>query len=204
MDLSIIIPCHNLEHFITPLLVSLQLQNLSGYKVELIFVCDSCEDNTKQIIENFNFRDKYNVIIIEREVHSCGLARNEGFKEATGQYIWFVDGDDWLIDVDAIAKIIQKFKRMNSPIICFDYGCPDFFKFKGYFSMVWQYSFHKKFIENIPFQKIQPSEDVFFMEEVFNKLKTNKIPTIEEPLYYYNYLRPNSNMQQYMEKGEIQ
>lgn len=53
MDLSIIVPCHNLENYITPLLVSLQSQVYDKEKVEIIFVCDSCSDNTKKIIQEF-------------------------------------------------------------------------------------------------------------------------------------------------------
>ena len=41
MDMSVIVPCHNLEKFINPLLVSLRLQVLQSYKVELIFVFES-------------------------------------------------------------------------------------------------------------------------------------------------------------------
>lgn len=53
MDLSVIIPCHNLEKYILPLLVSLNLQDLNNYDVEFIFVLDACEDNTESMIRNF-------------------------------------------------------------------------------------------------------------------------------------------------------
>lgn len=87
MDMSIIIPCHNLENYITPLLVSLQLQVIPYYNVELIFVCDNCTDNTQKIIEKFDFNDLYEVIVLKRNVQSCGLARNEGLAIARGKYI---------------------------------------------------------------------------------------------------------------------
>ena len=43
--------------------------------------------------------------IIECNHHSCGLARNEGLEIAHGRYIWFVDGDDWIIYYDVTADV---------------------------------------------------------------------------------------------------
>lgn len=202
MDMSIIIPCHNLEKYITPLLVSLKLQELSTYKVELIFICDACEDNTYQVIEDFEFNDKYKYIkILECNVKSCGLARNEGMEWAEGKYIWFIDGDDWLTDIYAIAQVISTLKATNSPMIRFDYEAPGFFQ-KGHPAMVWQYGYRKDFIKDIPFGAEQPDEDLNFNQKLFEKIDT--IPYLEEVLYHYNYMRENSNMHQFKNKGNIE
>ena len=51
MDISIIIPCHNSEKFIKPLLLSFQALNLNEIEAEFIFVLDNCTDNTKLMIQ---------------------------------------------------------------------------------------------------------------------------------------------------------
>lgn len=203
MDMSVIVPCHNLEKFINPLLVSLRLQVLQFYKVELIFVCDACTDNTKQIIEKFNFNNIYDkVTILECNHKSCGLARNEGMKIAEGKYIWFVDGDDWLTDVHSIVQVIDTLGLTGSPMIRFDYEAPGF-NSKGILSMVWQYGYEREFIKDTPFDEKQPSEDLRFNNKLFNKIDRS-IPYLDEVLYHYNYMRENSNMYQHTKKGRIE
>ena len=203
MDMSVIIPCHNLEKFINPLLVSLRLQVLQFYKVELIFICDACTDNTKRIIEKFNFNNIYDkVTILECNHKSCGLARNEGMKIAEGRYIWFVDGDDWLVDIHAIVQVIDALSLTESPMIRFDYEAPGFAA-KGHLSMVWQYGYEREFIKDTPFDEKQPSEDLRFNEKLFKKIDRS-IPYLDEVLYHYNYMRENSNMYQHTKTGHIE
>ena len=103
MDLSIIIPVHNLEHFIQPLLSSLYNQSIQNIEVEYIFVLDSCTDNTQQIIESWIPIIKNGTIkIYHVDCHCCGGARNYGIEHSSGKYIWFVDGDDMLLGQQAI------------------------------------------------------------------------------------------------------
>ena len=202
MDMSVIVPCHNLEKFIDPLLVSLRLQVLQFYDVELIFVCDACEDRTEEKIKKFNFNDIYKKItVLNTNFKSAGLARNEGMKIAEGEYIWFMDGDDWLVDIHAIVQVISALNLTGSPVIRFDYEAPGFHA-KGHPSMVWQYGYRKDFIEDILFDKEQPHEDLRFNIKVKDKLN-GAIPYLEEVLYHYNDLRENSNMYQYIKYKHI-
>lgn len=204
MDLSVIVPCHNLENFITPLLFSIDVQRIGAYSIELIFVCDSCTDKTEEVIKNYKFTNPQikRISVYPIEVHSCGLARNLGFCHATGTYIWFMDGDDWLSDHEAIKKVISTLERTNEPLIRFDYEAPGFHA-KGIQSMVWQYAYRKDFIEDIKFGSMQPHEDLYFTREVLVKYNNNKIPFINETLYFYNYNREGSNMYQYNRKKRI-
>lgn len=200
MDLSIIIPVHNLENYILPLLVSLKLQ-VKSWKAELIFVYDNCTDKTKDIIETFDFGGIYETIkTIECDVRSCGLARNIGFEVAEGEYIWFIDGDDWLTSPYAITAVLTNVRK-SGPVIQFDYEAPGFGA-KGHPAMVWQYCYKKSFIDDITFGPEQPHEDFHFNQKVLAKLgnKINHMPMI---IYHYNYMRPGSNIQQLTTKGVI-
>lgn len=200
MDLSVIVPCHNLEKFIKPLLDSLKLQQFT-YEVELIFVCDYCIDRTHEIIEEEMVDTQYPISIYDVDVRSCGLARNKGMKYATGTYIWFMDGDDWLIDNSAIQKVLNTMKYYPHEILALEYNAPGF-GFKGHPSMVWQYVFNREFIGDLQFLEVQPHEDLYFVQELFQR-PHQPIFKIQDPLYHYNYMREGSNMQQLFTTGEI-
>ena len=203
MDLTIIIPCHNLEKWIDPLLNSLEIQTFDPFTVELIFVLDDCTDFTgKKLLQHDGFKQYESVLIMNVVNHSCGLSRNDGLKKAKGDYIWFIDGDDWLLDSKAIHKILTIMKVQDEKIIRFDYEAPKF-KLHGYPSMVWQYCMRRDFIGDLRFTAIQPHEDVKFMGSLTCDLDT-PIYFINEKFYYYNYMREGSNMQQWIDTKHIE
>jgi glycosyltransferase involved in cell wall biosynthesis len=80
--------------------------------------------------------DQYTIKLINTDVRSCGLARNIGLDHATGEYIWFIDGDYWIVNNQAIWTILTTMKTQDEKIIRFDYEAPSF-KFYGFPSMVW-------------------------------------------------------------------
>lgn len=201
MDLSVIIPVHNLENFINPLLNSLKSQVFNSFEVELIFVLDDCTDGTAQILMNFEANQYKSIHLLNTYVHSCGLARNLGLEHSIGEYIWFMDGDDWLLTNDAILQAIVTMKAGDEKIIQVDYEAPGF-TLKGYPSMVWQYIVRRDFIGDLRFTAIQPHEDVKFMGALLCDLK-DPIQIIKKPLYHYNYMREGSNIQQFKTKGRI-
>ena len=91
MKISLVIPVHNLEKFIEPMLISLKYQAYNHDEIEPIFICDCCDDRTHDIIESYLKNSYKNLIIIDREYHSSGLSRNDGISLATGDYIWLLD-----------------------------------------------------------------------------------------------------------------
>lgn len=199
MDISLIIPCHNLEKHIAPLLTTLNQQQLFNLEVEIIFAFDDCTDKTKEMIDLLLDAPQYKAIKkCDCNVHCCGLAREEGRKLATGDYIWFVDGDDWLIGAWAIAKVMNELKaNSDMEMLRLGYVVPEYFQAKGYFSMVWQYVYKSSFIEDIHFTDVQPHEDVEFMKLVIEKLDGREILDVKDCLYYYNYFREGSVMRNY-------
>lgn len=200
MDLSIIIPCHNLEKWIDPLLSSLSTQ-IFDYEVELIFILDSCTDFTGKKLLQYEGEQYETIKIVNVEVGSCGLARNCGLDRAEGEYIWFIDGDDWLIGTNAIQTILTCIKLLDEKIIQFDYEAPNF-KLIGYPSMVWQYCIRRDFIGNLRFLPIQPHEDVKFIGSLTCDLD-KPIYFLDKKLYHYNYMREGSNMHQIRTKKRI-
>lgn len=200
MDLSIIIPCHNLENYITPLLDSLSQQNLYIYKVELIFVCDNCDDDTRGVIARYldKLSQFHSIHIINSHVQSSGLARNVGLDIAQGRYIWFVDGDDWIINADAMAFCIKIMDDNNLAVLRFKYKYSDSFPYDHYVKigadggMLWQYCFRRADIEDLRFSAIRPNEDVQFITNFQLKNSDKLALTIDEYFYYYNFGREGS------------
>ena len=187
-DLSIIIPVYNLENFLHPMLTSLMGQ-VHDYNVEHIFVLNNCTDRSEEVIRESGI----DCTIINCEEQGCGPARNKGFDIARGEYIWFMDGDDWLLYKDAIQEAMDKVQGRDIIRVPF---ISDLYQ-DQYFSMVWQYVFRKEFVEEFRFPSIQPAEDDAYMREVLNKLRCYNhlsLPRTDRALYFYNYLREGSNM----------
>ena len=82
-SLSLIIPCHNLEDYITPLLDSLLIQrNDILSEREILFILDNCTDKTESIIKEKMTNSSYNCKYIVASQGCAGGARNVGLKEA--------------------------------------------------------------------------------------------------------------------------
>lgn len=197
-DLSIIIPVYNLEKHIQPILDSLKAQK-HGYSVEILFVLNNCTDKSEEIVRASGLGR-----ILYCEEQGCGPARNAGLREARGKYIWFMDGDDWLTTDQAIQIAVSRAYQDDLDILYIPFESKTF-RFQ-YFSMVWQYILRKDFIEGIEFPSIQPAEDDYFMDMVLRRKGINRwyhyhLPSVQEPLYFYNYMREGSNMYR-LSKGE--
>lgn len=199
MDLSIIVPCHNLEKYITPLINSLNMQQFD-YQVEILFVLDDCTDHTEEVIKRKINKEKYTVHIIKCCEHCCGGARNHGLDRASGDYVWFIDGDDWITDYRAIQILLHIIIKNDYQMLKFGY-VSNTFKI-NLNCMVWQYIYQRALIGDLRFLRIQPHEDVKFSQEILRKVH-NQVWSIPAVFYYYNYGRPGSNMVQFRETGKI-
>ncbi len=116
MKLSIIVPVYNTEKFLRRCLDSIVGQ-YDG-EMELIIVNDGSPDKSNEICREYE--KKYSFIkYIEKENGGLSSARNEGLKYATGDYVWFVDSDDYISD-NAIKEIDKKIKS-NADLYEFGY-----------------------------------------------------------------------------------
>ncbi len=112
---SIVVPCYNVEKYISCCLDSLVDQSYSN--VEIILIDDGSTDRTSELIREY--ADKYsNVFYHFRENGGLSAARNSGIALAKGEYIAFVDSDDW-VEPDYIEKLYRTILRGNADIaIC--------------------------------------------------------------------------------------
>ena len=112
-ELSIIIPAYNAENQITNCLDC--LVNQINCTPEIIVVNDCSKDNTEIIIKNYATVNPNIKIINNRKNVGPGICRNIGLKQASGNYIGFVDSDDW-VDLNFYSSLLKKIKIDNSDI----------------------------------------------------------------------------------------
>lgn len=105
MKISIIIPVYNVENYIGKCLSSIYNQDLNECFYEVIVVNDGTQDNSMFIVNEFAEIHK-NLRIVEKKNGGVSSARNAGLEVATGEYVTFVDADDW-IDKYSLSKIIS-------------------------------------------------------------------------------------------------
>ena len=182
MKFSIIIPAYNSAAYIRKALDSIVEQTYTDY--ELIVVCDSCEDNTAEIAR------EYTDEVVEVSFHNEGCTRNTGLDMARGDYILFMDDDDWWIH----DRVLE---RINTCLFDYDIVCFGFhWQHKGYappgdYYAVWNKCWRRAFIDDTRFpENMKDRSDVGFHDTMW--AKTPKVALLDECLYYYNYLREGS------------
>lgn len=100
--ISVIVPVYNAEKYLKKCLDSICNQTLKD--IEIICVDDGSKDNSFGILQEYTCNDSRIKVLGDGKNHGVSLARNAGIKKAHGQYIAFVDSDDW-IETDYLEKM---------------------------------------------------------------------------------------------------
>lgn len=110
---SVIIPVYNLEDYVGKCLLSIKNQTLKEF--EAFVINDESRDNSLKIIKEV-IGDDPRFTIIDKKNGGVTMARFSGIQEAKGEYICFVDGDDYLSD-DALELLYNKGKATDADIV---------------------------------------------------------------------------------------
>lgn len=116
MKVSIIIPAYNIENCIERCLKSIIKQTLTD--IEIIVINDGSIDNTLKLINIFAKKDK-RVKVVNKKNEGSIEARKSGLKLANGEFILFVDGDDW-IEVDCLEKLYNTSKENDFDVVLYN------------------------------------------------------------------------------------
>lgn len=188
---SVICPTHNGAKRLPESLASVTGQSFKDY--ELIVVCDDCMDDSADVARQYT--DK----VIEVNYRRDGLARNAGIDVAQGEWILFIDDDDYFLHeycFELLDEEIRDKQKENIDVV--DYGFV--WKHKGYFSpspeemyvMVWCRAWNRDFIgDNRMDDNPYGADFDFYQYMIFGNLNVN-IDFWDMPMYYYNYLREGS------------
>ena len=114
---SVIIPAYNEEKYLDRCLKTIVSQTLEN--IEIIIVNDGSTDNTYDICEQYRAEYPQKIVVIHKKNEGLGFARNTGIKVARGEYIGFVDADDW-VDVTMYESMYKCAKKNNSEIVICD------------------------------------------------------------------------------------
>lgn len=216
IDLSIIIPIYNVESYLRECLESVYAVNLLK---EVILVNDGSTDHSLQIAEEFAEKYPEETILISQENRGLSAARNTGLEKAKGEYIYFIDSDDFL-DSKAFEDFFYKIKGTDLDIINgsgFRYEDGEFtdpithnehitvtenpisgreflyrmFEADSYVDYVWLNIYRRDFLleNSFFFQEGISYEDILFSSPAF--LKAKNIRHIESHFYSYR-IRENS------------
>ena len=113
MNVSIIMPVYNKEKYLDKSIKSILDQTYENF--ELIIINDGSTDNSSYICHRFEQEDS-RIKVIDIENNGVSNARNIGIKNANGQYVQFIDGDDY-IDEDMIERLVNLSEKYNTDII---------------------------------------------------------------------------------------
>lgn len=118
---SVILPIYNQEKYLPKALESLQKQTLK--ETEFICVNDGSKDKSLDILRDYAAKDS-RVKIIDQKNQGIGATRNNGLKAASGEYVAFLDPDDWF-KPDALEALYNKSKQQNCDMVVFNFNKVD-------------------------------------------------------------------------------
>lgn len=118
MKLSVIVPVYNVEKYLYRCLIS--LVNQSYENIEILCINDGSTDKSLEVLEYFKSRYPEVIKIYNKKNGGLADTRNYGLKKATGDFIGFVDSDDW-VHIDMYKNMIEKMLKTNSDIVICDY-----------------------------------------------------------------------------------
>lgn len=209
--ISVIVPVYNVEKYLPQCIDS--ILNQTEKNLEIILVDDGSLDNSGKICDEFSKKDD-RIVVIHKKNNGLSSARNAGLEIAKGNYIGFVDSDDWL-DKSMYEILLKLLKENNS-----DISCCDFFKtansdgsiphidneiinsynniesLNNFYNdlytqtvVAWNKLYKRELFKDISYPVGKIHEDEGTTYKLY--YKANKITYTNRPLYYYR-ITPNS------------
>ena len=212
---SVIMPVYNVEKYLGEAIESVLNQTYTDF--ELLLINDRSTDNSKEICRNYSERDS-RITLLENNSknHGPGPTRNIGLDYATGEYVYFMDADDWA-DEELLQCAVNRMQETNADIVQFgaiyerydgnsseqyfwsgkdiltkDEIKRDFFYYwKENRNSLWMHLFRKKVVEAIRFENIIIGEDISYIMDVL--CNAEKIAYIAKALYHYRYVEGSTS-----------
>ena len=113
--LSFILPVYNVEPYIEKCIRSIRDKDMPYKEYEIIVINDGSPDNSKEIVKNLQ-KEIPNILLINQENQGVSAARNKGIDNANGEYLVFIDPDDY-VNPNLLRKLYDRVKRDNLDIL---------------------------------------------------------------------------------------
>lgn len=186
MKISVIIPARDLEGRIAQCLDSVAAQDFSKEEYEVLIVLDSCTDNTNLVVSAWKTAHAdVDVKIFYAQCGTPGGARNVGLDNASGEYILFVDGDDYLCNASAMSLLYSAVQGHNAVRVTDHERSGTHTKFTERLTL-WLHFFSRALIGGERMTNLLINEDYEFVRRIRAKAGYDET-TLDVPLYYYNF-----------------
>ena len=174
--ISVIIPVYNSENYLFVNLNSILKQTYSDF--EVICIDDCSTDSSVEILEYFSKKDERIIVVKNIENKGVSFSRNLGLKRAKGDYIFFMDSDDW-ISPNTLEKLFTNAKSNDSDLVFYKLVR---FQKKNFILDKPAFDFTNSFDKNVDFKKF-----TFTYEDIkYNVLNTSFAPYLK--LYKKSFL----------------
>ncbi|MBE5958646.1 MAG: glycosyltransferase family 2 protein [Lachnospiraceae bacterium] len=227
--ISIIVPVYKVEKYLNKCVDSVLNQTFTDF--ELILVDDGSPDKCPKICDDYAQKDN-RIVVIHKKNGGLSDARNSGLEIAKGEFIAFLDSDDYAAS-DMYEKLYKQITENNADMAICNYihveetedGIKELEKYQvpcnksynreqfieellkehgGYFVPVWNKLYRKYLFEGLRFPKGKINEDEFVIHHIVQKC--NKIICISDKLHYYLHregsIMTNNNWVKRMDYGE--
>lgn len=201
--ISVIVPIYNVENYLDRCIESIVNQTYSN--LEIILIDDGSPDNCPQMCDRWSEKDN-RIVVVHKSNGGLSDARNVGLTIATGEYIAFVDSDDWIHAqyVEYLYKAIKEYKvdlaacnirkvytdnhkeEVHTPLMraySTEEALETLIKGDLFRAVVWNKLYHKNLLCEELFEIGRYHEDEFFTYRVMGK--TDKMIYVDAELYYY-------------------
>ena len=213
--ITVIMPVYNAEKYLSEAIESILNQTYIDF--ELLLINDRSTDNSKEICKDYSEKDS-RITLLENnsKSHGPGPTRNIGLDYATGEYLYFMDADDW-VDEELLQYAVNRMQETNADIVQFgviyerydensseqyfwsgkdlltkDEIKRDFFYYwKENRNSLWMHLFRRETVKTIRFENIIIGEDIcYIMDALCN---AEKIAYIAKTLYHYRYVEGSTS-----------
>ncbi len=200
MKISVIIPVYNVEKYLERCIASVIGQTYRA--LEIFLIDDGSNDRSGEICDEWKQKDD-RIIVIHKENAGQGVARNLALDRATGEYIVFVDSDDY-IEENMIFGMLSAAKKHNAELVLCGYKVDNGLRIKNVeirtaetilenldlmnayckgdvFTGPWAKMFHRRLFEEIRFPAFRANEDAYIMHRLLGR--SNRAVVLKEHYY---------------------
>jgi len=225
IKISIVVPVYNVESSLVCCLDSLLNQDLLEDEYEIILINDGSSDNSLEICNTYAFTRK-NISVYSQENSGASVARNRGLEVAKGEYVFFVDSDDYIAE-NVLKGLYDKASENECDILFFNYSVltdENHIDKRRVFSNIernvtfsseylicntndfgslWKGLYRREFIEgnDIRFTRGIIHQDTDFNMKAYPFAK--KLMIIDVDVYYYRYIGESATRTQSISKRQL-
>lgn len=215
---SIIVPVYNVEKYIEKCVRSLLKQDYGN--IEVILVDDGSPDKSGYIIDGLKEKDN-RIVVIHQDNHGVSSARNAGISVASGEYITFVDGDDW-VDANYVTYFVDLLEKSGCDVVmnknnysgCHDVSSNDFSVISAekaiewiylgdLFVAVWNKMYRRDVLKK---NHIRFNEEIWYGEGMLFNVEflqyTSRVAIGERAVYHQTF-NPDSAMRKFNLKSNL-